>query len=87
MALDIFTYYDNLIEQIFIYFIYRVYYFQTFVLIPQLKSYSNFYRSKLQIQIQFLNLVISAIVLAHIGLSFLDYFMLFGVNIFIYHFL
>ena len=28
----------GMIEQIFIYFIYRVYYFQTFVLIPQTKS-------------------------------------------------
>jgi hypothetical protein len=29
----------GMVEQIFIYFIYRVYYFQTFVLIPQTKSY------------------------------------------------
>jgi hypothetical protein len=51
----------TLIEQIFIYFIYRVYYFQTFVLIPQLNSYSNYIDPSLQIQIQFLNGVISVL--------------------------
>jgi len=57
----------GMIEQIFIYFIYRVYYFQTFVLIPQLNSYDNFVDPNLLIQIQVLNVVISSIVLAHIG--------------------
>jgi hypothetical protein len=36
MALD-FLLIIGMVEQIFIYFIYRVYYFQTFVLIPQTK--------------------------------------------------
>jgi hypothetical protein len=57
----------GMIEQIFIYFIYRVYYFQTFVLIPQLNSYDNFVDPNLLIQIQILNVIISSIVLAHIG--------------------
>ena len=57
----------GMIEQIFIYFIYRVYYFQTFVLIPQLNSYDNFVDPNLLIQIQVLNVVIGSIVLAHIG--------------------
>jgi hypothetical protein len=77
----------GMVEQIFIYFIYRVYYFQTFVLIPQTKSYGNYIDPSLVLQINILNGVIACIVLAHIGFIFLDYFMQFGVNIFIFHFL
>jgi hypothetical protein len=55
-----------MVEQIFIYFIYRVYYFQTNVLIPQTKTYGNSL-IKVYLQIQFLNIVIGSIVLAHIG--------------------
>ena len=62
----------GMVEQIFIYFIYRVYYFQTFVLIPQTKSYSNYVDPNLLLQINALNGVIACIVLAHIG------FILFG---------
>ena len=62
----------GMIEQIFIYFIYRVYYFQTFVLIPQAKSYGNYVDPSLVLQINVLNGVIACIVLAHIG------FILFG---------
>jgi Uncharacterised protein family len=57
----------GMIEQIFIYFIYRVYYFQTFVLIPQTKSYGDFVDSNLILQINILNGVIACVVLAHIG--------------------
>jgi len=57
----------GLIEQIFIYFIYRVYYFQTFVLIPQTKSYVNYVDPSLILQINILNGVITCVVLAHIG--------------------
>jgi hypothetical protein len=64
----------TLIEQIFISFIYRVYHFQTYVLTPQVNSYSNSIDPSLQIQIQFLNLVISFIVLAHVGLIILGLF-------------
>ena len=62
----------GMIEQIFIYFIYRVYYFQTFVLIPQAKSYGNYVDPSLVLQINVLNGIIACIVLAHIG------FILFG---------
>jgi hypothetical protein len=57
----------GLIEQIFIYFIYRVYYFQTFVLIPQTKSYINYVDPSLILQINILNGVITCVVLTHIG--------------------
>ncbi len=62
----------GMIEQIFVYFIYRVYYFQTFILIPQTKSYDNYINSNLILQINVLNGLIACIVLAHIG------FILFG---------
>jgi len=57
----------GLIEQIFIYFIYRVYYFQTFVLIPQTKVYPNYVDPSLILQINILNAVIACVVLTHIG--------------------
>nr|UQS76226.1 hypothetical chloropalst RF90 [Haslea ostrearia]WAJ48302.1 hypothetical protein DMDDKFKA_00105 [Haslea ostrearia] len=62
----------GMIEQIFIYFIYRVYYFQTFVLIPQTKVYGNYVDPNLILQINILNGIIACIVLTHIG------FILFG---------
>nr|YP_010517047.1 hypothetical chloroplast RF90 [Haslea karadagensis]UXN44829.1 hypothetical chloroplast RF90 [Haslea karadagensis]UXN45091.1 hypothetical chloroplast RF90 [Haslea karadagensis] len=62
----------GMIEQIFIYFIYRVYYFQTFVLIPQTKTYVNYVDPNLILQVNILNGVIACIVLTHIG------FILFG---------
>jgi hypothetical protein len=58
----------GMIEQIFIYFIYRVYYFQTFVLIPQTKLYTNYVDSNLILQINLLNGIIACVVLSHIGL-------------------
>jgi hypothetical protein len=58
----------GMVEQIFIYFIYRVYYFQSFVLIPQVESYSNSIDSNLILQINLLNGVIACVVLTHIGL-------------------
>jgi hypothetical protein len=57
-----------MVEQIFIYFIYRVYYFQSFVLIPRLESYSNSIDSNLILQINLLNGVLACVVLSHIGL-------------------
>lgn len=53
----------SLVEQILIYFVFRVYYFQTFVLIPKIKSNlldGNF-------QIEFLNGILVVIVLTHIA--------------------
>ena len=58
----------GMVEQIFIYFIYRVYYFQSFVLIPQTESYTNSMDSNLILQINLLNGVIACVVLTHIGL-------------------
>ena len=62
----------GMIEQIFIYFIYRVYYFQTFIILPQTKMYESYTDPNLLIQMNFLNVVITCVVLAHIG------FILFG---------
>lgn len=62
----------GLVEQVFIYFIYRVYYFQTSVLIPQASAYGDYVDKSLVLQIDFLNGVITAIVLMHMG------FVLFG---------
>nr|YP_004376672.1 hypothetical protein FispC_p107 [Fistulifera solaris]BAK19038.1 conserved hypothetical protein [Fistulifera solaris] len=57
----------GLIEQILIYFIYRVYYFQSFVLIPQTKAYANYVDPSLILQMNLLNGIITCVVLAHIG--------------------
>jgi Uncharacterised protein family len=57
----------GLMEQILIYFIYRVYYFQSFVLIPQTKAYANYVDPGLILQINILNAIITCIVLTHIG--------------------
>lgn len=62
----------GMVEQIFIYFIYRIYYFQSFILIPQIKSYDTYVDSNLLLQINVLNVSITCIILAHIG------FILFG---------
>jgi hypothetical protein len=58
----------GMVEQIFIYFIYRVYYFQSFVLIPQTESYDNYIDSNLILQINILNGVITCVVLTHLGI-------------------
>jgi hypothetical protein len=64
----------GLVEQIFIFFIYRVYYFQSYVLIPQIEiipeteSYAAYNDMNLILQISFLNGLIASIVIAHIGL-------------------
>ena len=58
----------GMVEQIFIYFIYRVYYFQSFVLIPQTESSTNYVDSNLVLQINILNGVIAWVVLTHIGI-------------------
>lgn len=57
----------GMVEQIFIYFIYRVYYFQTFVLIPQTKLYEDYVDPSLLLQINILNGIIACVVLSHIG--------------------
>ena len=57
----------GMIEQIFIYFIYRLYYFQTFVILPQTKMYEGYTDPNLVLQMDFLNVVITCVVLTHIG--------------------
>lgn len=61
-----------MIEQIFIKFIERANYFQTQILLPQKEAYGSYINSSLQLQIDFLNVIIGSIVLAHIG------FLIFG---------
>jgi hypothetical protein len=64
----------GMVEQIFIYFIYRVSYFQSFVLIPQADLISEaafspgYVDSNIFIQITLLNAIIACVVLSHIGL-------------------
>jgi hypothetical protein len=65
----------GLVEQIFVYFIYRVYHFQTYVLLPKLNPYGDSIQHidlNVAFQVEFLNAVIVCIVLAHIT------FILFG---------
>ena len=57
----------GLIEQILIYFIYRVYYFQSYVLIPQAESFTTYVDSNLLLQINILNVIVTYFVLIHIG--------------------
>jgi hypothetical protein len=57
----------GIIEQIFVYFIYRVYFFQSFTLIPQSQPFENFVDHDIVLQIKFLNAVIACIVICHIG--------------------
>ena len=63
----------GMVEQILVYFIYRVYYFQSFVLIPQLSeiesSLGDVLDRNLLLQINILDGVIAAVVLSHIGLT------------------
>ena len=58
----------GMIEQIFIYFIYRIYYFQTFVLNPQIQSSNYDLQPNVILQVNILNGLITCIILAHIGL-------------------
>ncbi len=57
----------GMIEQLFIYFIYRVYYFQTFVIIPQTQEYKDYVDPSLILQINILNGITACVVLGHIG--------------------
>lgn len=58
----------GLVEQILVYFIYRIYYFQTYVLIPKLTATYNLTPNpNLVFQINSLNIIIATVVIAHIG--------------------
>ena len=57
----------SMIEQILVYFIYRAYYFQTFILIPQIKASSGNVDSNLTLQFNISNAIIIGVGLTHIG--------------------
>ena len=57
----------GMIEQIFIQFIYRVYYFQTFILIPQINPSIGYVDQNILVQVNILNSIIAFVVLTHIG--------------------
>ena len=56
----------GLFEQFISGFVHRIYYFQSFVLIPQTESFSNSIDSSLMLQLNILNGVIGIIAIAHI---------------------
>nr|YP_009029170.1 hypothetical protein [Didymosphenia geminata]AGH28701.1 hypothetical protein [Didymosphenia geminata] len=64
----------GMVEQIFIYFIYRVSYFQSFVLIPKAEIipatdfYQGYIDPNIALQVNILNGIIACVVLSHIGL-------------------
>lgn len=58
----------GMVESIFTTFVYRVYYFQTFVLIPKTKELYPYVDQNLALQIKALNGIVAFVVLAHIGL-------------------
>lgn len=58
----------GILEPLIVSLIYRIYYFQTFVLIPQTKVFQYYVDPNLRIQIQFLNYAIASIVVIHVGL-------------------
>ena len=62
------------IEQILVYFVYRVSYFQTTILIPQTQISNNYIDQNLILQVNFLNGLIAFIITLHIGLVFFGLF-------------
>ena len=62
------------IEQILVYFVYRVSYFQTTILIPQIQIASNYSDSNLVFQVNLLNGLICFIICLHLGLIFFGLF-------------
>ena len=62
------------IEQILIYFCYRVSYFQSNVLIPQTQLASNYANQSLIFQVNFLNILSAFIICLHLGLIFFGLF-------------
>ena len=62
------------LEQILIYFCYRISYFQSNVLIPQVQLASNYANQNLVFQVNFLNGILAFIICMHIGLIFFGLF-------------
>jgi hypothetical protein len=62
------------IEQIIVYFVYRISYFQAFVLIPQTQVSNNYIDQNLVLQVNALNGLIAFIISLHLGLIFFGLF-------------
>jgi hypothetical protein len=62
------------IEQILVYFVYRITYFQEAVLIPQTQVLNNYIDQNLVLQVNALNGLIAFIISLHLGLIFLGLF-------------
>ena len=62
------------IEQILVYFVYRVSYFQAAVLIPQTEISNNYVDPNLILQVNILNGIIAFIITLHLGLVFFGLF-------------
>ena len=62
------------IEQILIYFVYRVSYFQAVILIPQIQNSNNYIDQNLILQVNLLNGLIAFIISLHLGLIFFGLF-------------
>jgi hypothetical protein len=62
------------IEQILVYFVYRVSYFQTAILIPQTQVSSSYVDPNLILQVNILNGIIAFIITLHLGLIFFGLF-------------
>jgi hypothetical protein len=62
------------IEQILIYFVYRVSYFQSAILIPQTQVSTNYVDQNLVFQVNLLNGLIAFIICLHLGLIFVGLF-------------
>src|SRR5210317_1510209 len=75
------------IEQILVYFVYRVSYFQTAILIPQIQIAANYSDQNLVFQVNLLNGIITFIICFHIGLIFFGLFHASWVQYFYFPFL
>jgi Uncharacterised protein family len=62
------------IEQILVYFVYRIIYFQDAVLVPKIEASINYIDQSLLLQIDVLNTLIAFIVSLHLGLIFFGLF-------------
>ena len=62
------------IEQILVYFVYRIIYFQDVILVPKIEASTNYIDQSLILQVDILNTLIAFIVSLHLGLIFFGLF-------------
>lgn len=62
------------IEQILIYFCYRISYFQSNILIPRVEMEANYVNQNIMLQVNSLNILLTCIIFLHLGLIFLGLF-------------